>query len=273
LRSGYGKPRAMATSLAGDNASLGFACTVVAVVRLRNRIRVAIAFGVLPILLGSGATPSGELSGPPVPQPGYHHLGATSDGTWSGVLGRLTVEDPSVRAGTFDFVATRFMAKASTDTGVKWLEAGWAETGWADPGTQRIYTYDTNTDRWTFYDQYPVKAGDQVWIEIAAASTGPDPVWNAWLWWHDSWHLLTSQALPISEHATIEEYVEVYVDPVHPGSIAVPPVQVDNVGLKPDPKDPPQPWSDAIPTAAGDGADGYCLDFVVPYSTWRAGTC
>ncbi len=166
--------------------------------RLRNRIRVAIAFGLLPLLLGSGATPSGALSGPPVPQPGYHHLGATSDGTWSGVLGRLTVEHPSVRAGTFDFVATRFMAKASTDTGVKWLEAGWAETGWADPGTQRIYTYDTNTGRWAFYDQYPVKPGDQVWIEIAASSTGPDPVWNAWLWWHDSWHLLTSQALPIT---------------------------------------------------------------------------
>ena len=83
---------------------------------------MAVALGLLPIVLGSGATPSGELSGPPVPQPGYHHLGATTDGGWSGVLGRLTVDDPGVRAGTFDFVATRFMAKASTATGVKWLE-------------------------------------------------------------------------------------------------------------------------------------------------------
>jgi hypothetical protein len=26
-----------------------------------------------------------------------------------------------------------------------------------------------------FYDQYPIKAGNQVWIEIAAAGSGPDP--------------------------------------------------------------------------------------------------
>lgn len=241
--------------------------------RLRNRLRVAVAFGVLPILLGSGATPSGQLSGPPVPQPGYHHLGATTDGTWSGVLGRLTVRDPGVRAGTFDFVATRFMAKATTESGVKWLEAGWAETGWAGDGAQRIYTFDTNTAKWTFYDQYPVKPGDQVWIEIAASGPGTDPVWNAWLWWHDAWHLLTSQALPITDHATIEEYVEVYVDPAHPGSIDVPAVQVDNVGLKPEPKEPPQPWTAQVATSPGEGADGYCLDFPVPYDTWQARSC
>ena len=234
---------------------------------------MAVALGLLPIVLGSGATPSGELSGPPVPQPGYHHLGATTDGGWSGVLGRLTVDDPGVRAGTFDFVATRFMAKASTATGVKWLEAGWAETGWSGDGAQRIYTFDTNTGKWTFYDQYPVKPGDQVWIEIAAAAPGPDPTWNAWLWWHDAWHLLTSQQLPISEHATIEEYVEVYVDPLHGGSIDVPAVQVDNVSLKPEPRAPLTPWTGDVPTSPGAGADGYCLDFAVPYDTWHAGSC
>jgi len=242
-------------------------------VGLRNRIRAAVACGLLTISLGAGVPPGGRPTGPPVPAPGYHHLGATTDGLWSGVLGRVTVRDPGVRAGTFDFVATRFMAKSSTPGGVKWLEAGWAETGWAGNGRQRIYTFDTNTLKWTFYDQYPVNPGDQVWIELAATSTGPSPVWSAWLWWHDAWRLLTSQALPITEHATIEEYVEVYVDPLRDGTIDVPPVQVDNVSLKADPDARLEPWTGTVATAPGAGADGYCLDFDVPYDTWHAGSC
>jgi hypothetical protein len=189
------------------------------------------------------------------------------------VLGRVAVGDPVVRAGSFDFVATRFMAKAVTPLGVKWLEAGWADTGWSQPGEQRIYTFDTNTLTWTFYDQYPVKPGDEVWIELAALGTGPSPTWGAWLWWHDAWHLLTTQALPITEHATIEEYVEVYVDPARGGSIPVPPVEVDNVQLKPDPGGQFGYWTSTVPTAPGADADGYCVGFDVPYDTWHAGSC
>jgi hypothetical protein len=189
------------------------------------------------------------------------------------VLGQLTVRETGVRGGTFDFVATRFMAKAGTPLGMKWLEAGWAQTGWSGAGQQRIYTFDTNTLKWTFYDQYPVKPGDRVWIELATTQTGATPEWGAWLWWHDAWHLLTTQALPISDHAMIEEYVEVYVDPAREGAIPVPPVEVDNVQLKDDPTGRFVYWTDAVPTAPGAAADGYCLGFQVPYDTWHAGTC
>src|SRR5690606_15375150 len=50
----------------------------------------------------------GEL---PVPRPGYHHLGATTAGEWNAVTGRLEVRHTGVRAGAYDFVATRFLAK------------------------------------------------------------------------------------------------------------------------------------------------------------------
>ena len=258
---------------------------------IRHGVRIAIAAGLMPVLLGSLDGPRARPDGPPLPQPGYHHLGATTTGTWSGVLGRLSVRDPGVRPGTFDFVATRFMAKTGTPLGVKWLEAGWAEAGWSGGGQQRIYTFDTNTLKWTFYDQYPIKPGDQVWIELAASGSGAaassaspgaagsgaagdaGPTWDAWLWWHDAWHLLTSVALPISDHATIEEYVEVYVDPARDGTIPVPPVQVDNVQLKRDPAGPFGYWTDGVATSPGAGADGYCLTFEVPYDTWHAGTC
>lgn len=231
------------------------------------------AAALVPVLLGTLGGPAARPDGPPLPAPGYHHLGATTEGTWSGVLGRLAVRDPTVRAGSFDFVATRFMAKAGTPTGVKWLEAGWAETGWSNAGEQRIYTFDTNTLKWTFYDQYPIKPGDEVWIELAATGTGPTAPWGAWLWWHDQWHLLTTQSLPISEHATIEEYVEVYVDPARGGEIQVPPVEVDNVQLKPDPSGRFGYWTQTVDTAPGGDADGYCVTFDTPYDTWHAGSC
>ena len=231
------------------------------------------AAALVPVLLGTLGGPTARPEGPPVPAPGYHHLGATTEGRWSGVLGRLAVGNPTVRPDSFDFVATRFMAKANTPAGVKWLEAGWAETGWSDSAEQRIYTFDTNTLKWTFYDQYPIKPGDEVWIELAATGTGPTAPWGAWLWWHDQWHLLTTQSLPISERATIEEYVEVYVDPAHGGELQVPPVEVDNVQLKPDPGGRFGYWTDAVGTSPGADADGYCVTFDTPYDTWHAGSC
>src|SRR5437762_9966864 len=63
-----------------------------------------------------------------------------------------------------------------------------------------IYTLSLHD---AFRSQYPVKPGDQVWIELTATGDG---AWGAWLWWQDSWHLLTTQRLPIADHATIEEY-------------------------------------------------------------------
>jgi hypothetical protein len=227
----------------------------------------------LPLLLGPPAAHDTTPAGPPRPAPGYHHLGATTDGTWSGVLGRMTVRDPAVRAGSFDFVATRFMIKASTGSGVKWLEAGWAETGWAGGGRQRVYTFDTDTNRWTFYDQYPIADGDRVWIDLETSQTGTVPTWAAWLWWGNAWHLLTQQRLPVTDHATVEQYVEVYIDPLRGGSLHVPPIEVDNVQVKSSPTGRMRYWTRSVPTTPGSGADSYCLNWQASYDTWSAGTC
>ena len=68
---------------------------------------------------------------------------------------------------TYDFVASRFMVKRDLGGGrIAWLEAGWAETGWAGPGRQHIYTFNTNTKTWQFYDQYQLKPGDRIWLDL-----------------------------------------------------------------------------------------------------------
>src|SRR2546429_9958886 len=114
-------------------------------------MRVAVAAGLVPVLLGSLRTPDPRPEGPPLPQPGYHHLGATTAGTWAGVLGQFAVRETGVRAGTFDFVATRFMAKASTPAGTKWLEAGWGQTGWSGNGEQGVSTLRPHSLRGALY--------------------------------------------------------------------------------------------------------------------------
>ncbi|MEN3307408.1 MAG: hypothetical protein V7603_3610 [Micromonosporaceae bacterium] len=218
---------------------------------------------------------TGTASAPTrAPGAGYHHLGATTAGTWSGVLGRMAVTSSGVRDGTYDFVASRFMVKAGTPGGVKWLEAGWAQTGWSGRGRQRVYTFDTNSNRWTFYDQYPIRDGDRVWIELAAVTGGPAATWVAWLWWHDSWRRLTAQRLPLGEHALVEQYVEVYVDPRRGGTVRVPPIEVDNVQVRPEPGTAMRYWTrDAVPTSQGSGDSRYCLAWRNGYDTWRAGSC
>ncbi|GHJ50591.1 hypothetical protein Cs7R123_79330 [Catellatospora sp. TT07R-123] len=210
----------------------------------------------------------------PVPRPGYHHLGATSAGRWSGVLGRIEVRDTGVRPGTMDFVAARFMAKSGDGPdGVAWLEAGWSETGWSGDGRQRVYTYDTNTSAWSFYDQYAVLPGERLWVYLQTEGDAERPLWQAWLWWGDSWHLLAEQALPLTGRARIEQYVELHTDPAQPTALALPELSVDSVQLKDGPAGPLRPWQADIPTAPGTPADGYCLHWRHHYDTWTATTC
>lgn len=204
-----------------------------------------------------------------VPAPGYHHLGATTSKAWSGILARLEVSDPGVRAGTFDFLATRVMAKGETPDGLVWLEAGWAETGWDGAGKQRVYTYDTNRDAWAFYQQYEVKPGDRLWIFVQTEQAGPTPAWQAWLWWGDAWHLLTSQQLPLTERATIEQYVEVHTDT----PFDVPRVHIDNVQLKDGPAGAMTYWDERVTTAPGASTGTYCLEWIKRHDTWAAGNC
>lgn len=207
---------------------------------------------------------------------GYTHLGATTADRWAGVSGRLTVRDAAVRPGTYDFLASRFMVKREMGGGrVAWLEAGWAETGWAGDGRQRIYTYDTATRNWHFYDAYGLSDGDQIWLNL---HTDADGTWQAWLWWDERWNLLDAQKLPLGDTAQVEQYVEVHVDTDHPARIAVPPVEVDNVQLMPPDGGVPLFWRQDVETYAGETAaqprdGGFCVDWISRYDTWSAGDC
>jgi hypothetical protein len=207
----------------------------------------------------------------------YHHLGAGTSGEWAGVSGRVSVVDGSVRPGTYDFVAGRFMVKRDMGAGdIAWLEAGWAETGWAGAGRQHVYTFNTNTKTWQFYDQYAIKAGDRLWIDIHGDVDG---VWGAWLWWNNRWNLLTAQKLPIGASAYVEQYVEVHVADGSSTRVDVPTVTVDNVQLKPAGGGPGQYWRADVPTLTGTGpaeqqrTGGFCLNWINPYDTWTAGDC
>lgn len=179
----------------------------------------------------------------------------------------MTVRDTGVRAGTQDFVATRLMAKREAKGKLSWLEAGWAETGWAGGGKQRIYTYDTSRNAWTFYEKYAISDGDQVWIYV---HTDRDDVWQAWLWWGDRWNLLTTAKLPLGGRGQIEQYVEVHTEDA--ARIDVPRIAVDNVQVQDGTEF--RYWREAdVPTASGGGTRAYCLDWATRFDTWTAGNC
>lgn len=205
---------------------------------------------------------------------GYHHLGAGTADEWAGVSGRVSVVDGTVRANTYDFVASRFMVKRDLGEGrIAWLEAGWAETGWAGVGRQQIYTFNTNSRTWQFYDQYRLRPGDRLWLDLHTDSGG---VWQAWLWWNNRWNLLTAQKLPIGQTAYVEQYVEVHVDGRRRGRIDVPPVTVDNVQLRPA-GGAARYWREDVPTLTADAGPqrggSFCLDWTTRFDTWRAGNC
>jgi hypothetical protein len=210
----------------------------------------------------------------PVPRPGYHHLGATTVDEWSGILGRLTIRDPAVRRNSFDFVATRLMAKRGVGSGhVGWLEIGWAETGWSGRGAQRIYTFDSEARSWQFFDGFRLGDGDQIWVYLH--SDADQRTWRAWLWWGERWQLLAAPQLPIGDRARLEQYVEVHVDRAAGGRpVSVPPIQVDNVRVRATPGGPFESWrADRVATLAPPAATDYCLDWQVRYDTWSAGDC
>lgn len=233
--------------------------------------------GTAPLPGGAGGHGTVQATGDlPRPMPGYHHLGATTSGHWSGIVGRLAVRDPGVRPGTHDFVATRFMVKREAVEGTAWLEAGWAETGWGGDGRQRIYTFDSNRNAWTFYDQFRLRDGDQVWLYLSAAPaprTESTVSWRAWLWWEGGWHLLTSQDLPLGSAARMEQYVEVFVDQRGGGrEYPVPPIAVDRVQLRSD-GGGLRRWAEAVPTSAGVGWGRYCVRWWSRFDRWLAGDC
>lgn len=202
----------------------------------------------------------------------YRHLGVTTAGEWSAVLGRLAVRDPGVRAGSYDFVATRFMAKrAASDGRTGWLEAGWAETGWSGRGAQRIYAFDSTGMSWLFFDDYRIGDGDRIWMYLH----GEGEQWRAWLWWGDRWQLLASAALPAAGGALLEQYVEVHqADPDARAPIAVPPIRLDQVRVRATSGGPLTSWrAESVPTVAPLVSADYCLDWETRYDAWSTGDC
>ncbi|MGH3713491.1 MAG: hypothetical protein ACRDT4_08550 [Micromonosporaceae bacterium] len=227
----------------------------------RNALRVGLVGSLVSLALWQ-VLPVGAESG------GYRHLGAVTSTQWHGVVGRLAVTDPGVRAGTYDFVAARFMAKEQVGGDTVWLEAGWSENGWRDGGPA-VYTYDSASATWSFYDAYRIAPGDRIWIYLDST---PDGEWAAWLWWDGAWRMLRTVTLPTGADAQIEEFVEVYADPRRAGTVTLPATAVDNVALR-TADGGSVPWRAEVDTATADRADGYCLDWRTPYDTWSAATC
>jgi hypothetical protein len=227
-------------------------------------------------LPAAGAGRRGAVPVPAAPEDatGYRHLGATTDDGYAGVTGALTVTDPGVRHGTDDFVAVRFMALGAAGGKAKWLEAGWTEDGWRD-NAQHLYTYDTDHMDWSYYDQYPIRAGDTVHLALesgGAASGGT--VWRALLWWDDRWNQLVSVTLPIGSTARIEQYVEVYADPSRGGDIRLPRTDVGDVQVETAAGGPFTAWRDpAVPTSESAPYTGYCVSWLTRHDTWYAASC
>jgi hypothetical protein len=177
-----------------------------------------------------------------------------------------------VRAGTRDFVAARLLAKREAAGRIAWLEAGWAETGWGGDGRQRVYTYDTLRNAWTFHDRYPLRPGDEVWLYLHAHPG--DSLWRAWLRWGGAWHLLTTEGLPLGATARVEQYVEVHIDHRHGADgFRVPPVAIDGVQVRTGADGGLRPWLGDVPTSAGPERGRYCVHWRRRYDTWTAGDC
>ena len=60
------------------------------------------------------------------------------------------------------------------------------------------------------------------------------------------------------------------MDPARGGSVRVPPIDVDNVQVRPDPQAPLEYWRpERVPTNPGSGGGPYCLNWRDGYDTWR----
>lgn len=169
------------------------------------------------------AKPTVSLSGPvdmqrppqegegAITHQGYHFMGASTRFGVQGLYGSVCVTDPGVRRGLFDFVAAWYMV--DTLSPPRWTQVGWAKVGWRDD-RQYIFVYDTEHNRWEFFDQYPISNGMCVWVAVTA-SQGTS--WDNWLWWNGEWNLLHTTNVGFSVPDRGDEYVEVYsADGFHP---------------------------------------------------------
>lgn len=151
---------------------------------------------------GRGAKPAEDL---PAPNPGYDWLGGQTNGFNSvGIYGALNVVDPAVPHTSTNFLAHRIMAKSCDSS--RWIEVGWAEVSWRSDA-QYIYVYNTVTNTWLFYDQYPISSGSRIYVSLVHVGGG---VWQAQLWWNGVWQTLASANPGTGIGCGNEQYVEPY---------------------------------------------------------------
>jgi hypothetical protein len=205
--------------------------------------------------------------GYPVPSPGYHWLGGQTSGyTSAGLLATLHVVDPSVPRlpGYEDFLAHRIMAKSCSSA--YWIEIGWAEVSWLDD-QQYVYSYDTATEEWLVYEDYPIEAGDEISVALVSVGGG---VWEARLWWNGAWQTLNSVNPGVAIGCGNEQYVEVYSR----DTMAFPPIETGGsssaVMLYPASGSAWEPWDTSVSTISGSNQEDYELDWHHYFLSWEA---
>lgn len=131
--------------------------------------------------------PSGHgPKGWPSPRPGRHIGVETTSYNSIGIIGASTVVNPAVPHPSTSFLSQRILAKSCNES--HWIEVGWVEAGWRGDA-QYIYTYDSASQLWRFFDQYVLGAGRKITVELIHSGGG---TWKALLNWNGQWHELHS---------------------------------------------------------------------------------
>lgn len=177
-----------------------------------------------------------------------------------GIYAALTVTNARVPRNSSQYLSQRVLAK-SCDRG-DWFEIGWVEAGWRDD-KQYIYTHDTPSSGWTFYDQYPLTPGQRIYVQVTQVPSNAN-LWQVYLWWNGSWHLLRETVntdwlgcggeLMVDRYQTGQGTWFNTNGAVNFGDGTSSGVMVKNVGTN-----SWQPWDRSFPTAVYSG-DYYCWD-------------
>lgn len=148
---------------------------------------------------------------------GYHYVGPETFQDNRGVWGRNYVVDPrQIQHGAL--VPHRFVAErvyTNNPDGDRWMEAGWAET-WDEGDEQFVYEYDSATQEWRIFDEYPLSKGDAV--ETAVHYVPDVGEWRAdYHLWGNVWAVLAQEPLDFDTADRAYNRGEVYTnDGVHP---------------------------------------------------------
>ena len=160
-----------------------------------------------PVPLEGGAGGVGPDSPDPGVPPGQSVVGTQKSdgyGVSDGIFAALNVVDPKVPHPSNDFLSQRILVKNCTDT--SWLEIGWAEVGWRDD-RQYIYTHDSVSNQFTFYDQFPISPGSRPYFELFD-NVGGNTTFDAMVHWNGQWQTLKRVNLGSNAGCGVEHFVQ-----------------------------------------------------------------